>query len=291
MKKILLYFLVLSTAIFACKNDDDDDDEPQKETLTLNITGLEALGTSYKYEGWIVVNGTPKSTGIFTVNSNGDLAPTTFMVNSSDLANATEFIVTIEPSPDGDPDPANTKILSGDFSGSSANLTTDIVGDFTDATGKFILATPTTAATDDENSGVWFLDPSSGTPIAGLSNLPTLPAGWIFEGWAVIEGTPVTTGTFSSETGADNEAPYSGTEPGPPFPGEDFINDAPAGLTFPTDLSGDVIVVTIEPVPDNSDGPFTLKPLSGNVPSGATTQVPYAMSNQSGTFPTGTAKR
>ena len=86
--------------------------------------------------------------------------------------------------------------------------------------------------------GVWFLDNSSGAPAVGLT-LPTLPDGWIYEGWAVIDGVPVSTGTFSTVDAADNSATFSGSKAGPPFPGEDFLINAPGmWLTFPTDLKG-----------------------------------------------------
>ena len=152
------------------------------------------------------------------------------------------------------------------------------------------MATPTDGADTNENSGVWFLDPGAG-PGAGLS-LPTLPAGWVYEGWAVIDGSPVTTGTFTSVSDFDDSDPYSGTEAGPPFPGEDFLNNAPSGVTFPTDLRGATIVVSVEPVPDNSSNPFTLKPLVGMTPADAIDHTLLAMDNNaSATNPTGTATK
>lgn len=75
--------------------------------------------------------------------------------------------------------------------------------------------------------------PAASGPTAGLT-LATLPAGWKYEGWAVINGTPVSTGTFTSASAADDSAPFSGATAGPPFPGEDFLQNAPSGLTFPT---------------------------------------------------------
>ncbi len=41
---------------------------------------------------------------------------------------------------------------------------------------------------------------------------------------------PVTTGTFTSTTVVDDADPYSSTMPGPPFPGEDFLINAPIGF-------------------------------------------------------------
>jgi hypothetical protein len=144
--------------------------------------------------------------------------------------------------------------------------------------GQYILATPTDGVNNNEKSGIWFLDISSGAPAAALS-LPALPEGWIYDGWAVIDGQPVTTGKFSSVSSTDDAAPFSGSQAGPPFPGEDFLENAPAGLTFPTDLSGGKAVISIEPVPDNSDAPFLLKPLLGDIPQNAADHTLYSLGN------------
>jgi hypothetical protein len=89
----------------------------------------------------------------------------------------------------------------------------------------------------------------------------------------------------------DDADPFSSTMPGPPFPGEDFLVNAPAGLTFPTDISGGTAVISIEPDPDNSADPFLLKPLVGAIPNPAADHVTYMMNVNLGSFPTGTATR
>jgi hypothetical protein len=265
------------------------------QTVTLDISGLEDLGSSYKYEGWLIVGGMPVTTGTFSVDAGGMLSQTVFSVSMSDLINATTFVLTIEPDPDGDPNPSSVHILGGDFTDFDAPLTVGhpaaLGDDFSSIDGKYILATPTNGAMTDELSGVWFLDLSGGSPAVGLT-LPTLPAGWKYEGWSVISSTPVTTGTFTAVDVVDDADPYSSTMPGPPFPGEDFLVNAPPGVTFPTDLSGTTQVISIEPDPDNSSSPFLLKPLVATVPSPAMDHVTYAMSsNVANSFPTGTATR
>jgi|GEM_PF-1286959 len=265
------------------------------QTVTLNINGLEDLGANYQYEGWLIVGGMPVTTGTFTVDVNGELSQTIFSVNSSDLINATKFVLTIEPIPDPDPDPSSTHILAGDFIDFDAPLSVGdpaaLGDDYSGIDGKYILATPTNGDNSDELSGIWFLDLSSGSPEVGLT-LPTLPDGWKYEGWAVISGIPVTTGTFTAVDMVDEADPYSGPDPGPPFPGEDFLVNAPPGLTFPTDLSGMTGVISIEPDPDNSTAPFLLKPLVGGIPSNAMDHVTYMIdSNVANSFPTGTAMR
>ncbi|MGB0839160.1 MAG: anti-sigma factor [Chitinophagales bacterium] len=293
MRKVnLLFAFFISSIIFLTGCQDDD---PVNANLTLSVSGLEDLGEDYAYEGWVIVDGSPVSTGIFTVDANGTPSASSFEVDAGDLDAATAYVLTIEPSPDSDPSPSAVHILAGDFSDAQASLSVGhdaaLATDFSTAAGGFILATPTDGSmTTNENSGVWWLDPAAGP--APTLNLPTLPEGWAYEGWAVIDGTPVTTGRFTSASGEDDAAPFSGATAGPPYPGEDFLNNAPAGLSFPTDLSGRTIVVSVEPVPDNSPAPFLLKPLVGSAPSNATDRVVYDMGNNaSATNPTGTVSR
>ncbi len=267
---------LLSVIAIGCTDDKND-----TRDLNLNLTGLENLGSEFVYEGWIIVNGSPVTTGTFSVKDNGDLSKSTFTINAEDLDNATTFVLTIEPSPDSDPAPSSVHVLAGDFSGDNASLNIQhesaLGNDFKSAKGSYILATPTDGGMmDNEESGVWFLDPTG--PSATLE-LPTLPAGWAYEGWAVINGTPVSTGTFTSANGADGSAIYSGNAGGPPFPGEDFLKNAPAGLSFPTSLAGGVIVISIEPVPDNSVAPFKLKPLVGEVGNNPAVHALKSMNN------------
>jgi hypothetical protein len=242
-----------------------------------------------------MVNGSPVSTGLFSVSAQGDLSETTFEVPTATLEAATAFVLTLEPYPDNDPAPSDIKVLGGAFSGNSAMVDPShpaaLGTDFSTASGTYILATPTTTDMTDEFSGVWFLDNSSGMPAQGL-NLPALPATWVYEGWAVIDGTPVSTGRFTALDMQDDNAMFSGMDAtGPPFPGEDFINNAPAGLTFPTDLTSAAIVITIEPEPDNSPKPFTYKPLI-SMPSGAASHTAIQMNNQvESNFPAGTVTR
>jgi hypothetical protein len=291
MKVNLNYVLPLALGLFflmACDKDDDND-----RSLELNISGLEDLGSDYAYEGWLIVNGQPVSTGVFTVDGNGDLSETSFDIAKADLNDASTFVLTIEPSPDADPLPSDVHILAGDFIADNASLNVShgaaLANDFSGAVGKYILATPTDGANTNENSGIWFLDLSSGSPGVGLM-LPALPNGWIYEGWAVSADGPISSGTFNHGDMADLAAPYSGNMMSPPFPGEDFLMNAPSGQTFPLDLAGGTAVISIEPVPDNSTTPFLLKPLVGQIPAAAKDHETYDLGLNLN-FPTGTASR
>ncbi|WP_158848898.1 anti-sigma factor [Algibacter sp. L1A34] len=275
IKNTILAMLAIGVLTTSC--DSDDDSAPKTADLTIDLTGLEALGNDFVYEGWVIVDGSPVSTGTF---SSVDF-PQSFSVDADQLASASTFVLSIEPAVDSDPAPAATKILAGDFSGSSASVNSNnIVADLSSSTGEYILATPTDNDDTNEASGIWFLDNSVDPAIKGL-DLPTLSDGWVYEGWVVFDGTPVSTGTFTDPNAADDNAAttvFKGdVGDGPGYPGEDFLQNAPSGLTFPTDLKGKTVVISVEPSPDNSAAPFTLKPLAHEVPADAMNHTVISM--------------
>ncbi len=290
-KKILL-FAIGGLLITSCSSDDNDNG-PEMANITLNINNLETLGSDYVYEGWIIVNGSPISTGTFTSISSSQV----FSVEKSNIDAATKFVLSIEPEGESAADaliPSNTKLLSGDFIGNansvSVSVENQLVG-ILSAQGKFILASPTDALDNDE-AGVWFMNP----PNAGLTGLPSLGSGWKYEGWVVV-GTNndivLSTGKFDTATGSDNSSFFSGNLPAPQFPGEDFLATGVAitGLTFPLDLRGKKIVVSIEPEPDNSSEPFVLKPLVGTAATVTGMANVNTMTLNNASFPSGTVTR
>jgi hypothetical protein len=302
MKKNALMLITIAAGLLVgCSNDDDSTPANTTSNLTLNLTGLEDLGNGFTYEGWVLVDGTPISTGTFNVDAGGALSSTSFEVPNADLDAATKFILTVEPNPDSDPAPSDQKLIAGDFSGDSATVSTSTapaIGDFSMSTGNFFLRTPTDEAPGSGNngndeSGVWFGNP--GAPPSATLVLPELPAGWIYEGWVIGDSGPLSTGTFSAvDTMDDNTglaSSFGGTEQlGPPIPGEDFFNNAPNGETFPLDVRGRNVVISIEPVPDNSPAPFVLKPLAA-LAGDATAPEFHAFNLNTVSFPTGTVTR
>ena len=136
MKLLGLLAAILIFSFIGCSSDDDPlTTLSTTEQLTLNLNGLEDLGGSAMYEGWILVptptnsnspsSETAISTGTFTVNSNGELSKTKFDVDATQLDNATSFVLTIEPNPDPDQNPSATHIIGGDFSSGLANLSVE----------------------------------------------------------------------------------------------------------------------------------------------------------------------
>ena len=255
-------------------------------TLSVDLNGLEPLGSDYVYEGWVIVSGAPVSTGRFDVVTGTTTYD--FEIDSADAAAAAMFVLSIEPMTGDDPAPADTKILGGAFTSGVATLTIDHMAalgdDLSTAAGGYILETPSTSAiTADYNQGVWFLDPAGG-PGPSLT-LPTLPAGWQYEGWVADSSGAVSTGTFTAVSGADSDGagPEAGADMGPPFPGQDFIT--PARVLGATDA----VVISIEPDPDNSPMPFSLKPLVDMSIEDPGAGVLQTLTNMSANNPTGTA--
>ena len=272
------------TAVVGCGDDDADDtttdtttptdmfvpaldmSDPPSETRTLRYTfeGLPTLGDGYEYEGWIIVDGTPVTAGRFDI-VDGAPSPATYEIDAAMADAATMYVLTIEPSVGDDPAPSDTHVVAGPFESGTATLTIGHMAalgdDFTSAAGTFFLATPTSAAMDDDALGIWFIDASSGSPAAGL-DLPALPPGWVYEGWVVdVSGAnpvPISTGTFTATDAADSDGAgeAAGDLSAPPYPGQDFIDPA-------RDLSANhMAVISIEPMPDDSAAPFQLKPLA-----------------------------
>ncbi len=299
MKKSALFLLSLSLIAASCTKDDEDNTTTSTgnttKSMTLNLSNLAPVEADERYEGWVIVDGAPVSTGLFTVSDQGVLSETTFDIPTATLDAATAFVLSIEPFPDTDPAPSDIKVLGGAFNSATAMVDVShmaaLGSTYNTASATYILATPTTNDMMDELSGVWFLDNSSGSPMQGL-NLPSLPANWVYEGWAVMNGMPISTGRFTALDMQDDAANFSGMDgTGPSYPGEDFIQNAPAGLSFPTDLTNATIVISIEPQPDNSPKPFAFKPFV-SMPAGASAHTAISMTNQvDSNFPSGTVTR
>ena len=237
---------------------DDTPDAPEMADLELSFQGLEVLSEGFVYEGWILVDGSPLTAGRFTVDDAD--SSHVFELDAADLDAATAYILTIEPEPDADPAPSVVHILAGDLSDGSADLDTAhpaaLGTDFADAAGSYILETPTSSAVaDDYDQGIWWLEMTMDGP-APVLDLPELPEGWTYEGWVVVNGEPISTGTFDfgDEADADGAGPTSGPDGAPPFPGQDFVQPSVV-------LTGGMAVISVEPVPDTSPAPFAIKPL------------------------------
>jgi hypothetical protein len=262
--------------------------------IRLRLQRLERLKGAF-YELWVVKGARKESAGSFNVTQGGWLGDgfghRARFFSRTDPARADALVVTIEPRPDPDPGPSGIAILAGSPDPHAANLRFPV--NLRRMAGSFILATPTDSDDANETAGVWFLDPAGG-PGPSLT-IPDLPGGWVFEGWGVTQGQPLTTGRFREASGADESAPFSGPKPGPPFPGEDFVVNLPPGITPPVDLAdgSSTIVVTLEPdlsgLDPTGDGPFSIKPLVAPVPGGAEDHESIDLNRDLSTVPRGLA--
>ena len=263
--------------------------EVDARTLRLELNGLEALGSAFVYEGWLIVDGVAKSSGRFTIDADGMLSQSEFDVSVDDAEMASTFVLTIEPAENDPPEPATTHVVAGDFNGDTADLSIGhaaaLGSDYSSASGSFILNTPSTADTDDDfDQGIWWLEATGEGPVASLE-LPVLPAGWKYEGWVVGTDGPVSTGRFIATVAADEDGagPTGGPDGFPPFPGQDFINP-------PMVLVGSAAVISIEPDPDDNSAPFAIKPLVDATIDQVDIGVTQDMANMSANNPVGTAE-
>ncbi len=300
-QKLLVCALFLSLFLAACDSGSSDDQEDVPPTLRLDLRGVEPLTNGFHYEGWALSTGAVNvSTGKFNVDAAGNLVdlngnpiPNNAFETNVDLSVSPSMFITIEPAGDTNQTPSATRFLGGEFVDGVADLTVEhsTAIDLTLflATGTYILASPTDGPDTNEDSGLWFINLTAGPQARGLF-APTLPSGWIYQGWVSIDGTVVTTGAITGVSMADDTAPFSGPMDGFPFPGEDFLVNAPPGLTFPASLPSSVVFVTVEPSPDPDPDPFTLTLFTGTIPSNAVDMVTYNMDNQAASFPTGTAR-
>ncbi len=291
LTQIMLVFTLLA-ALFIVSGSPisrADGEDSATTLLQLRFNGLEDLGPGWVYEGWVIVAGEPVSSGRFTVDADGNLSTSNFLVPAAKEAVDT-FILTIEPDPDPDPAPSATHLLAGDFYGRSTRLRAAhpaALGDsFRYASGDYILNAPSGASLGTPYThGIWWLNPETGP--GPTLNLPTLPEGWVYEGWVAGADGPISTGTFTAVDMADSDGAGTtgGPDPAPPFPGQDFV-------TPPTDLTtGYAAVISIEPYPDNSADPFTLKPLvDENIDDPGAPGVAQDMANNAASFPVGAAR-
>jgi len=276
-------------------------------TVTLALHGLQPLPGTLNYQAWLVSGTSTSFYGyplvLFNMDEDGrmvDPVADTILAGpfqaGLDADAVMGIVVSLELSDQLLAYSSYTFILSGQMEvGGSVELSTDewlaFEDSFSDVAGGFILASPTDEDPEDELSGIWFMDPSTDPVGPGLL-LPDAPEGWGYESWVVLDGQTLSMGKFAYPDVADSANTYSGGLSAPSFPGEDFLTSAPAGLTFPTDLSGASIFVTLEPWAEwdaDAEAPFFLRILEAQIPNEAAYQTLYDMLSLTDQFPTGTA--
>ena len=67
MRYLNIYSIIIALLLFVTSCDNKEDEgQSDSATLNLSISGLEDLGTDYVYEGWLIIDGAPVTTGVFT---------------------------------------------------------------------------------------------------------------------------------------------------------------------------------------------------------------------------------
>jgi hypothetical protein len=288
MKKKILLLVILAMAfsvapVYA----------QESYTVTITLDNVHDVSPAH-LEGWIITGEQKTSFGKFSVDDMmmGMMGSYTMSFTvDMELSMADSIAISIESEGDMDDDPSGVILLSGQLTDNAAKLSFPV--DFDMISGTYILATPSNGPMTDENSGIWFLELPE-PPSQGLF-LPDLPSGWVYEGWVVYEGTPISSGRFSDVADFDMFDGYSDSMNYPPFPGEDFLLDPPMGVSFPLDLGDGMskAVISVEPdlmgVDPTGEAPFSIKPLVDDIPEDAIDHTNYDLMAVDAALPSGLA--
>ena len=191
----------------------------------------------------------------------------------NDIGSIATLFVTIEARGQTPRTPSASVLLGGDLIDGRSVMRVDhpiaLATGFDDASATFRLATPTSLDESDFDQGLWWYD-VDGEPVQSLF-LPTLPQGWLYEGW-ILSGTGArSSGKFADPARFDLDAggATAGAIAPPAFPGQDYV-------TEPLALIGASVAITVEPNPDNAIGPFGMRVLFDQVIEGVRVNQPMA---------------
>ncbi|MCA9390108.1 hypothetical protein KC571_01785 [candidate division WWE3 bacterium] len=260
---------------------------PAPRYVSLVLDNLPTLANGH-YAAWVVGLNSTYQVGEFNVNESGklttldgnEIAENEFILGDFSET-PDEVIVTIEVGDTNVSEPSATVLMRGKLQNGIGAMEFSAV-DLSAAEGTFVLATPTNGADTDETSGIWFisLNDDKTEESAGLT-VPTAPEGWQYAGWVDYNGVILETGKFVSPNAADFLGLYNGDQDAPPFPGEDFINNAPNTIEsgFPIALPSDNtrVYVTLEPISEEfAEETLGLEVFSANVAADAQPQTNYS---------------
>ena len=279
MKRSFLFYLLPVVAILLYSGCDNANSLPPtpKLRITLDTDDLTPLVDGFSYKAWARVGDVYFGTDAFNVNETGQFttASGTFrdksFVLAADVTDADLVVISVEGKRGGGDAPSESVVLAADVTGDTMTLSAShpaaLGASFSASSGQFTIMTPSDTDPTNETHGVWFVAGSGDNLSAGLS-LPALPSGWVYEGWVeTADNGRFSTGTFTANSGQDSSFFYSNPDV-PPFPGEDFLFNAPAGVVFPLVLSGHTVTITAEPFPDDTIAPYGITVLQGSIPSG-----------------------
>lgn len=231
--------------------------------------------------------------GSFQVDASGEIvdetgAPIDIFRNSEFSVRKTlRLLVTIEipgPAPES---PSGMQILSGTVIDGVANLTVPISTTITSASGSLRVFTPTDGPGTNETSGFWFIDLEGAPSLL----LPDTTGALVYETFVELGGQTVPVGRFERADQEDDANQFSAdVVEAPERPGEDLLVNAPEGLTFPADLSGARVTVSLEGRSNDFVSRSQLIILEATLPVGpSANQIVNLVNSARDTFPTGKA--
>lgn len=283
MKQIRHFLLVFFSALLLWNCDETEllDETGKLEVTDFNLP--DNLPEGYHYEGWLLLNGTFVSVGNITNDSIINGRARFSDIETSDLAMADAFAITVENS--ASPAPSNYVLLVGDFNGNTADLTSNTntsngiitLGNKISAAYTLQNATvPPEQAGDYTQNGVWFF---KGSGLQAESTISLYYDEIKYQAWLEtnIDGATryLDMGVISSDTLKDASNVYTQYNLNiPDFAGEDFLTK-PDGETFPDNffpknVTGSKLIITpIFSTYLNHELPFPIFLLESEIPLGA----------------------
>jgi hypothetical protein len=294
MKKIIYILAVSMISFWGCEYFEEGT-TINSASLELNITSLPQLPDTLVYVAWFDNDDKPP---VFIKQLNPNSQGNVYFKEEQKLLHldsAQVFLVTIERKIQvGTPNfTAGTRlVLSGRFLKGVCNLAIgENFKDFNQTSAKYTIYTPTDGnLASNPFGGIWFVDSVDANKTVSGLNIPVLSAGWIYEGWIEVNNNKLSTGRFRNPKAADLFNGYSATTVSIPFPGEDFINNAPGGFTFPIDLRGAKCFISLELNLGSNRGTEPGNIIyEASIPGNAVSQKSYSMTLKNINYPKGTA--
>jgi hypothetical protein len=294
--KIIRIFLVIGLLFAGCEILETEVPSSVRE-MEISFTGLPQLPDTLEYVSWLAG---PEGSFFYRVEKftpvNGSFSKLYTDIKAGAIVGMQYLVLSIEKKGLHDTvltKPSDVPILAGYLNGNQGEIKfseDNSMPRFESVKGNYMLATPSDTDPLNETSGIWFVDKdSAGNMIAGLT-LPALPKGWFYQGWIEKDGRKFVTGHFQDIEDFDLDAPYSDTTATVyEFPGEDFLLNPPDGVTFPLDLQGAKVYITLQPKYDLM-GSYGFRILEGQVTVGSVPGTVYQLQMMTITPPSGTVK-
>lgn len=216
--------------------------------VLLRFEGLQPLDQGL-YHAWALQDRTrTRSLGAFNISASGEIvdengAPVEqFTGEDVDPTDVVGLLITIEPQGAAAERASGLQILSGNFVDGVARLSVPFPSEVTGASGSVRIFTPTDGPDSNETSGLWFVD-DAGDPSL---DLPVTTQALQYELFVEVDGRQLPSGRFDEVDEPDSNNPFSGEEPPPDAPGEDYLVNAPEGMEFPLNLGGARVTISLE---------------------------------------------